>query len=73
MVMSPVGVNKTLIQDKENGYLVDTEEEWYDILVYLLENKEARMRVGAKGDETVEDHYSVNSLKNKYLDLFQAM
>ena len=72
-VMSPVGVNKSLIQDKENGYLVDTEEEWYDILAYLLENKEARMRVGAKGDETVEKYYSVEALKAKYLSLFQAM
>ena len=72
-VMSPVGVNKSLIQDKENGYLVDTEDEWYDILAYLLENKEARMRVGAKGDETVEKYYSVEALKAKYLSLFQAM
>jgi len=31
------------------------------------------MRVGAKGDETVEDYFSVNALKNKYLELFQAM
>lgn len=72
-VMSPVGVNKTLIQHQENGFLVDSQEEWYDTLAYLLENRESRIRIGQKGDDTVENFYSVEVTKWKYLKIFESM
>ena len=72
-VMSPVGVNKTLIQHNENGFLVNSEEEWYDTLSFLLENRELRIRIGQQGDDTVEKFYSVEVTKWKYLHLFEQM
>jgi glycosyltransferase involved in cell wall biosynthesis len=71
--MSPVGVNKTLIQHQENGFLVDSQQEWYDTLAYLLENRESRIRIGQKGDDTVENFYSVEVTKWKYLKIFESM
>jgi glycosyltransferase involved in cell wall biosynthesis len=72
-VMSPVGVNNSLIQNNENGYLVDSDEEWYNTLAHLLESQTDRERIGKNGDITVEKFYSVVATKEKYLALFNSM
>lgn len=69
-VMSPVGVNKTIIQNNENGFLVSTPEEWKTILTKLLREPELRKQIGFKGKETIEKRYSVNSQKQNYLNFF---
>ena len=72
-VMSPVGMNKTLVQHRENGFLADSEGEWLACLEDLLQNQELRKKIGEQGQVTVLENYSVNSMKNKYLELFELM
>jgi glycosyltransferase involved in cell wall biosynthesis len=72
-LMSPVGVNTEIIQDGVNGYLPATEDEWVDILVKLVENKECRTRIGNAGRQTVVDRYSVEAWKGKYLEYFNRL
>lgn len=72
-VMSPVGVNKDIIQNTDNGFLADTEDEWFSTLCTLIENTELRKSIGNKGRETVESFYSVNSQKNRYVSLFNHL
>ncbi len=72
-VMSPVGVNKEIIQDGENGFLATTTLEWVDKLTHLIESPQLRERVGAKGRETVLDSYSVNANKHLYLKYFKEL
>jgi glycosyltransferase involved in cell wall biosynthesis len=70
-IMSPVGVNKEIIEDGVNGFLAETPDEWIDKLSLLIESPELRMKLGNAGRETVVKHYSVNANKQKYLDLFR--
>jgi glycosyltransferase involved in cell wall biosynthesis len=70
-IMSPVGVNKEIIEDGVNGFLAETPDEWIDKLSLLIESPELRMNLGNAGRETVVKHYSVNANKQKYLDLFR--
>ncbi len=72
-LMSPVGVNKDIIQQGKNGYLPATENEWIDILSMLIEGKELRFRIGDAGKQTVHDHYSVTAWKEKYLEYFNQL
>ncbi|MBL7884703.1 MAG: glycosyltransferase [Bacteroidia bacterium] len=72
-IMSPVGVNTEIIQDGKNGYLASSEGEWFEKLSLLIESKELRERIGKAGRKTVEEHYSVNANKHKYLDLFNTI
>ena len=70
-IMSPVGVNKDIIQDGVNGFLADTDEEWFSKLCQLIESDELRSRLGKAGRETVVSRYSVEANKEKYLKLFE--
>jgi glycosyltransferase involved in cell wall biosynthesis len=73
-VMSRVGVNLEIIQDGQNGYLANTDEEWFEKLSQLVESEELRQRLGQAGRQTVLERYSVLSQRDRYLSiLHQAM
>jgi len=69
-IMSPIGVNTEIIKDGENGFLASTEEEWVEKLSLLIEDESLRLTLGKKGRQTVEERYSVNALKNQYVQYF---
>jgi glycosyltransferase involved in cell wall biosynthesis len=72
-VMSPVGVNTSIIQEAQNGYLADTTEEWVEKLSLLIENPDLRQQIGQAGRQTVQNHYSITSQKDNYLLHFQSL
>ncbi len=71
-VMSPVGVNRQIITDGENGFLAGTHEEWFARLSQLIDNPRLRQQLGRAGRLTVEERYSVAANRQRYLDLFSA-
>jgi glycosyltransferase involved in cell wall biosynthesis len=72
-IMSAVGVNTEIIQDGENGFLSGSEEEWVEKLSLLIESEELRQKIGKAGRKTVEERYSVEANKEKYLQIFQGL
>lgn len=70
-VMSPVGVNREIIQDGENGFLADAPGEWVDKISKLIDSKELRRQLGTAARKTVVDHYSVESQKEQYIHAFE--
>jgi glycosyltransferase involved in cell wall biosynthesis len=72
-VMSPVGVNKDIITDGENGFLPNNDAEWVEILTKLIDDANLRMRIGNEGAKNLEKNYSVNANKIKYLELIQEV
>jgi len=72
-IMSPVGVNSEIIQDGENGFLASNENEWLNKLSLLIENEDLRNKLGKAGRKTVEEKYSVEANKQKYLDVFNSI
>jgi glycosyltransferase involved in cell wall biosynthesis len=69
-VMSPVGVNNTIITHKKNGFLAENEEDWITTLKILVLNSELREQIGQMGQTTIEEHYSVSANKKNYLTAF---
>ena len=69
-IMSPVGVNSTIVQNGINGFLVESQEEWYEILEKLILDKELRIQIGKAGKSRIDQAYSVLANQEKYLDLF---
>ncbi len=72
-IMSPVGVNKEIINDGENGFLAYSEDEWFEKLSKLIESYELREKLGKKGRQTVIENYSFNSLKKTYLNYYKEL
>jgi glycosyltransferase involved in cell wall biosynthesis len=72
-VMSPVGVNKDIIQHGVNGFLAETEQEWIDCLSILIENSELRQQIGDAGRATIVKNYSVNANKHHYLEVLNSL
>lgn len=72
-VMSPVGVNKEIIQDGENGFLADTTGEWVEKLSRLIESVELRKKFSLNGRKTIEEKYSVIANRGKYLDAVKSV
>jgi glycosyltransferase involved in cell wall biosynthesis len=72
-IMSPVGVNSTIIQNGENGFLASEESEWVQYLKELLTNEELRRSVGIKARQTVEQKYSTRVWKETYLETFKDL
>ena len=72
-VMSPVGVNKEIVQHGINGFLPANDEEWVNVLSALIEDAAKRKLIGEAGRKTVEERYSVEAWKGKYQKLFDEL
>ncbi len=72
-IMSPVGVNKEIIQDGKNGFLASSDEEWLQKISVLVESKELRDKFGKAGRETVEKQYSSDAIRQDYLRYFNEL
>lgn len=67
-VMSPVGVNTSIIDDGRNGFLARSPDDWCERLGRLVESPGLREELGRAGRDTVVKSYSVNSQKWRYLE-----
>ncbi len=72
-VMSPVGVNKEIINHGVNGFLAQQPDEWEEILSRLIDDEYLRQSAGYQGRKTVEEKYSYQSQKENYLDIFKKL
>jgi glycosyltransferase involved in cell wall biosynthesis len=70
-VSSPVGVNKTIVDHNLNGFLCETDQQWYDAIETLILDASLRKRMGESGRKKIIDKYSLESNKANFLGLFQ--
>ena len=71
-VASRVGMNIEVIEDGKDGFLVSNKEEWIDKLSLLIENRVLRENMGKSSRIKVENLYSVEVNKQKYLDILEG-
>jgi len=69
-VVSPIGVNKDIIDHGINGYLCHTKEEWLECLAKLITDTTLRSQMGIEGKRKVISNYSVVSNSSTFLALF---
>lgn len=73
VVASPVGVNTSLIEQGQNGYLCSTPQEWQLGLLKLITDPNLRSVMGNNGRKKVETSFSLNSQRLSFLKLFQMV
>lgn len=69
-LVSPVGVNTSIVRHGKNGYHCGSEEDWLKYLSLLMGDAELRSRLGRQGRQTVEAGYSVAANTANFLSLF---
>lgn len=69
-VVSPVGVNTSVVQNDVNGYWADSEEEWFNKLEKLILDESLRSEMGNLAKKHIDATYSVTATKKLFLGLF---
>lgn len=72
-VASPIGINTDIIRDGLNGFLVETEEEWLEKLLLLIESPEIRQKMGHAGRKFVERCYSFEVISPRLVEVLQRV
>ncbi len=72
-VCSPVGVNKEIIHDGENGFIADSEDQWIEKLGLLLSSADLRRQLGQAGRTTVEAKYSAVVQAPRVFELLRSV
>jgi glycosyltransferase involved in cell wall biosynthesis len=70
VVARRIGSNSEVIEDGVNGFLVDTEDEWYDRLKLLIEDVDLRRRMGQAARKTAVEKYSIKSQMARVANIF---
>jgi len=72
-VVSPVGVNRELVQDGVNGYLAKSAEEWLSRLIPLLDDQDLRSRIGHAARQTIEERFSAREWAGIVLEVISGV
>ena len=72
VIASPVGMNKEVVLDGENGFLANTDEQWYTSIEKYILNMNLRKEHGQKGYELVQNKFTVNSQLEKLIRIFST-
>jgi glycosyltransferase involved in cell wall biosynthesis len=72
-VVSPVGMNKDLLQQAAVGLAAETIDEWTEALSALLADRGAAERMGAAGRELAVTRYSVAALAPRLAGLLRRL
>lgn len=70
-IASPVGVNTDIIIPGKTGFLASSETEWFENLTKLIQDPQLRNQLGQNGRKLIEEKYSVDSLRDKFIQLFE--
>ena len=72
-VATDIGTIHRIIRHGENGFLVSSEEGWKNTIVKLLNDQSLRKKTGIQASVTVEEIYSINANKEKYLRILNLL
>jgi glycosyltransferase involved in cell wall biosynthesis len=70
-VLSPVGMNREVIEDGANGFLAGSPERWVEALDRLLSDSDLAMRVGKEGRRTAVHEYSLDVASKRLVGILR--
>ncbi|MDH4240389.1 MAG: glycosyltransferase family 4 protein [Phycisphaerae bacterium] len=73
VIVSPVGMNRDVLDKGEIGLAASTEEEWYDALVSLYKDKSLGLKLGLAGRKVVEQFYNADIIASELADIFKSL
>lgn len=71
-IVSCTEANLEVIRDGENGFLANSDDEWFNKLSLLIKRPELRRKLGIAGRKTIEEKYSVEVSAPKFLEIMKT-
>jgi glycosyltransferase involved in cell wall biosynthesis len=71
VVSSNLPANKEIIEEGINGFVVNSENEWIDKLMFLLNSSNAK-ELGLSGRKRIETNYSYQVWGSKYAEIIKS-
>lgn len=72
-VVSPVGVNRDIVDDGRNGLLASSMEEWERAFERLARSRQLRRELAAAGRRTVESRFAAESGAARFADAVRSI
>tara|TARA_R100000306_G_C4371325_1_gene140122 strand:+ start:586 stop:1638 length:1053 start_codon:yes stop_codon:yes gene_type:complete len=72
VVASQVGANKDVVKNGKNGFLVNSEIDWWEKLSYYIENPHIRNEHGIRGFEIIKEHYNLEFASQKLIAIIKS-
>ncbi|QNF33820.1 glycosyltransferase [Adhaeribacter swui] len=69
-LVSPVGMNTEVVDDRVNGFICHTPQEWYDNLKEIICDPSLRLEMGKAARNKIQQHYAVLTNRTNFLGLF---
>jgi glycosyltransferase involved in cell wall biosynthesis len=73
VVCTPVGINRDLVKDGENGLWAKDQREWIDKVSILIEDADLRKEMGLRGRERVKRGYSLQECRLRIYRLLENL
>jgi glycosyltransferase involved in cell wall biosynthesis len=72
VVSSNIGMNKEVIKEGENGFLVNSNQEWYEKLSYYILNPIIASKHGSNGFLTVKQNFNLEMEADKLISILKS-
>ena len=73
VVLSPVGMNREVVEPGVSGEFASNEDEWFDHLLRLARDPELRSMMGQKARSVVEERYSLDLVGSKMAEIIDGL
>lgn len=73
VIVSPVGVNRDILEKGDIGLSAGTDDEWYESLVSLYEDRTLGVKLGLAGRKVVEEFYNADIVARGLADIFKSL
>ena len=71
VIASPVGANRSIVVDGDNGFLAGDDRQWLGALEWLVADPSLRERMGARGRQMVQQTYCVQVQAPRLVDMLR--
>ncbi|MFQ5787188.1 MAG: glycosyltransferase [Thermodesulfobacteriota bacterium] len=71
-IAGAITINKEIIDDKQNGFLVHRESDWLSVIEEVLARREDFPTIGAEARKKICNKFSFEANKKKYLNFIET-
>ena len=73
VIVSPVGMNRDVLQKADIGLAAGSSDQWYEALVSLYKDRSLGVELGLEGRKVVEQFYNADIIARDLADIFKSL